>query len=310
MEKLKLLPLQDSFLSSLETNGKSFNTLKNYRTDLNIYNQFLTSKGRDLILNEMTLKETQEYGQFLEKKYNSPNSIRRRIQALRIFFDYLIANNKFDSNPIKKMLVSPKVVDIPRPTPFHIVKKLAQVYTEQVENTKGHEKLLHLRNLTLIKMIYGGAFKVSDLERIKQPHIFDKKGIRVLVAPEKKDPYTVKIEGSFEQTYQAYLELLEKRKNTDKIDFDNFFFNANPFKILKGGLSARGIEIVFKEFSRVVDFQVTAKSLRQACIIRWLIQDVSASRIKEWMNVQPQYSLAPYQALLKDEPHNHPYIEI
>ena len=109
MNKLNLIEHQTLFLENLENTGKSFNTLKNYKTDLNIFNQFLIQKGRKLSLGEITHTEVEEYSYFLEKKYNSPNSIRRRVQALRIFFDYLISKEIFDKNPIKTIISKPKI---------------------------------------------------------------------------------------------------------------------------------------------------------------------------------------------------------
>ncbi|MEX1100080.1 MAG: site-specific integrase, partial [Bacteriovoracaceae bacterium] len=124
MEKLDLLKEQQRFLKELELKGKSFNTLKNYRTDLNIFNQFLASKNRPLFLKEISAEQVKDYSRFLEQKYNSPNSIRRRIQALRIFFDWLMEKGLYGDNPIKKALVSPKVVDPPRPLPFKVAYAL------------------------------------------------------------------------------------------------------------------------------------------------------------------------------------------
>ena len=90
MKDIDLLDLQGKFLKQLEVQEKSFNTIKNYRTDLNIFNKFLTKRGRNLEIVQISETELKEYQQFLNVQYNSPNSIRRRIQALRIFFDFLI----------------------------------------------------------------------------------------------------------------------------------------------------------------------------------------------------------------------------
>lgn len=170
MSTLSLTNYQKSFLKSLELQGKSFNTVKNYKTDLNIFNTYLINKGRDLIINEVTITEISEYGEYLKNKYNSPNSIRRRVQALRIFFDYLIREEIFDHNPVKKMLVQPKVVDLPKPTPFKIAKALKEQLQSSADNEKGHVQLLAQRNIILFDLIYGGL-KVSDIERLEHAHM-------------------------------------------------------------------------------------------------------------------------------------------
>lgn len=311
MRTLNLEQYQKEFTENLESQGKSFNTVKNYRTDLNIFKGFLISKGRSLEINEVTISEIAEYGDYLNKKYDSPNSIRRRVQALRLFFDFLIRQDLFQENPVKKMLVSPKVVDLPKPTPFHIIRQLREKLTTIANTNKGHEKLLAMRNVLLFDLIYGGGLKVSDVERLHSKHVYSAKSkFRVIVAPDNRDPYTIPLDGSIVESIENYNNELEKGKNRDKIDFDNLLFNGNPFKILSGSLSARGIEIIFKDFSKLVNTQVTAKYLRQACIFKWLSQNTPHSRIKEWMGVQPQYSLKPYIDLLENSPTDFAYLEI
>lgn len=299
------------FLQKLEREEKSFNTIKNYRTDLNIFKMFLKSKGRELHFSEITSTQILEYGEYLNRKYNSPNSIRRRVQALRIFFDFLISKGLFCTNPVKNMLVAPKVVDPPRPAFYNIVQKLKKKLIEISASAVGHEELLAQRNLLIFELIYNGGLKVSDIEKLHDRHITQAKNCyRIIISPEKRDPYTVSVSSEFNEVFQTYKALLEKGKNRDKLDFSNLLFNANPFRILKGGLSSRGIEIIFNEFSKIIDSQVTAKSLRQSCVFKWLCLQVPQSRIKEWMGVQPQYSLAPYTKLLKEKAQDYAYLEI
>lgn len=310
MKQIDISREQNNFINDLEVQGKSFNTLKNYRTDLNIFKEFLLSKGRDTFIKEFTIEEVKEYNHFLNKKYNSPNSIRRRVQALRIFFDYLIRNKLYDENPIKKVPVAPKVVDLPNPVSFKTIRDILKGIELKIEESSPHEKLLLRRNIFLFHLIYGAGLKVSDIENLYANHITKNKGIyRVLVDPEKREPYTVTLSESFSEFYPEYLNELEKGKRLSQIDFSNLLFNANPFKILSGGLSARGIEIIFKELSKEYNTKISAKSLRQACIFKWLSQDIPHSRIKEWMGVQPQYSLKPYIDLLKESPEKYSYME-
>lgn len=313
MNKLDLLQNQSDFLKSLELKGKSFNTIKNYRTDLNIFNQFLQTKGRAPLVNEISLEYLKEYDVYLGEKYNSPNSIRRRIQALRIFFDYLIEHNLYDQNPVKKMLVSPKVVDIPRPLPFSKVVAFNEYLTQKIDTSEGHEKLIHSRNRILFQLIYGAGLKVSDIERLELTHILEPKAddqFRIMIVAEKKEPYTVILPSTFQEDFTNYITLLQSRKVKDQKEFSKLLFNGNPFRILNGGISSRGIEVIFKEFTKQIDSPITAKSLRQACIFKWLSQDIPESRIKEWMGVQPQYSLKAYKQLLESAPHNYTYMEV
>ena len=310
MNKIDLMEKQKEFLDMLEVSGKSFNTVKNYRTDLNCYNKYLVSKGRDLHTNEMTLVEVKEYYSHLENLYNSPNSIRRRIQAMRIFYDYLLTQKLVETNPLKQAAVSPKRVDKPNPVSFKGVISLYKYLVSQKETKKPIDKLIASRNLILIELIYNAGLKVSDIAILDNKNLFEGDTYRVMVNHPKRDPYTIELSESFNTYFTDYKDLLEKQKNKDQIDFSNLLFNANPYKILSGGLSPRGIEVLFKEFSKKIEEKVTAKSLRQACVFKWISTGKSNTSIKEWLGVQPQYSLKPFHDLLKNEPDTHTYKEV
>lgn len=301
---------QNNFMKYLEKKGKSFNTIKNYRTDLNIFAKFLTSKGHNLQINEISFDQIEEYQSFLEKKYTAVNSIRRRVQALRLFFDYLIEHNKFDQNPIKKMASAPKNVKPPSPVLFPDVLKLHKFLSEKLDMASGFEKVLAQRNLLMFHLIYDGNLKVSDLEKLREGHILTKSSPRVMIVPEKREPYTIPLTEHFNKIFFDYQASLEEQKNLDQIDFDHLLFNGNPYKILRGGLSARGIEILFKDWSEKLELNLTARGLRQSCIFKWLSQSTKSSTIKEWMGVQPQYSLSPYQKLIKDDPASYTFKDI
>ena len=47
---------------------------------------------------------------------------------------------------------------------------------------------------------------------------------------------------------------------------------------------------------------MTPRNLRQACILKWLCQNISDSTIKEWMGVLPSYNLDPYKEFLANRP--------
>jgi hypothetical protein len=93
-------------------------------------------------------------------------------------------------------------------------------------------------------------------------------------------------------------------KRDSNIKFDSVLFNANPYRILSGGLSSRGIEIIFEEFRKKLMINCTAKSLRQACIFKWLKQKHKDSQIKEWLGLAPSYNLKMYKEHLSNHAHD------
>lgn len=309
--EINLIEKQTEFLKLLQTQGKSFNTVKNYKADLRCFNVFLTDKKQDLKIRAFTSSQVQEYSQYLDKKYDSPNSVRRRVQALRLFFDFLMAQSLFTENPLKQMAVSPKVLDNPDPTPFPEVLKTYQILKRKVQNTEGLAQIVNARNLVIFHLIYGAGLKVSDMAKLHFSSILkDQKGHRVMVEHPKRDPYSVPLPAIFNADFQFYkthyLQLLKK----EELEIEELLFNANPYKILAGGLSPRGTELFFEDLRKDVKSKMTAKSLRQSCIFKWLNQNINHTTIKEWLGVTPSYSLELYLEELKKNPSGNVFKDI
>jgi site-specific recombinase XerD len=298
-----LLDKQHEFLRLLEKQGKSFNTVKNYKADLQCFNAFLIDRQKHLKLRAFTTTQVNEYSHFLQEKYGSPNSVRRRVQALRLFFDFLLGQDLFPENPLKKMAVSPKVLDRPAPTPFPEILRAHQVLKKRILESEGTTQLVHMRNLLILHLIYGAGLKVSDLSKLQQSSILkDSKGFRVLVDHPKRDPYSIPLPLAFREDYLAYRRRYEEQLSEAGLDVTELLFNANPYRILSGGLSPRGIELFFEDLRKSIKSEMTAKSLRQSCVFKWLNQNVNHATIKEWLGVTPGYVLDPYLEELKQDP--------
>ncbi|MFZ4714885.1 MAG: tyrosine-type recombinase/integrase [Bacteriovoracaceae bacterium] len=299
--ELSLVTLESEFLEQLKTKGKSPNTIKNYKTDLDCFKDFLLKKQEGLMLNDFGIPKVMEYGSYLDKKYTSDNSRRRRVQTVRIFFDYLITKNLFSDNPMRKLPTSPKFLDVPHPTPYKDVRVLWDYLSTESNQGSDIEKMIALRNKVIIALIYGAGLKVSDLAKLSRKQILiTENEIRVLVTPLKRDPYTVPVPSIFFGLFNEYMERLTAECNKSKMEFDELLFNANPYRILSGGLSPRGLEIVFEELRKKLVITLTPKSLRQSCILKWLQQKQDDTNIKEWMGVTPSYSLKTYQDVMYD----------
>jgi site-specific recombinase XerD len=294
MNQINLLKVQADFIQYLEKTGKSFNTLKNYQSDLQCFNKYLLTHKSNLQLKSLNSDEAQAYGEYLNSKYDSSNSIRRRLQALRLFFDFLIKNHSFPENPMKAVLSAPKIVLDPLPLAFHHLLKLDQYFKDQIEKNDDFQSLIAFRNRVIVHLIYGSGLKVSDLSTLKRSDVFlNGKNPRVMVRPLKREPYSIPLMKGSLSLFEKYLPHL--------ID-DLFLFNANAYKIFPGGLSPRGIELMFKSIHDELKIPVTAKNLRLSCIYRWMNEGRSESTIKEWMGVAPAYSLDSYFELRQKNP--------
>ncbi len=303
---------ETSFLDKLTRQGRSSNTVKNYKTDLQCFNKYLQEHGNGLGLSKFTKNEITGYGHFLDKKYSSDNSKRRRIQTLRMFFDYLVEEGIYPDNPVRSLPSSPKFLDIPRPTPFIDIKTLWEYLLKEETSEDDMIKLLAIRNQIVLLLIFSSGLKVSEISKLKKSAIItteQKNASRIMISSGKRDPYSIPIANVFNLVLKKYLPLLEEMKKRAGLEFDEILFNANPYQILSGGLSPRGLEIVFEEFRKKLILNLTPKSLRQSCIFKWIHQRKKDSLIREWMGVSPSYSLKLYRDHSSSHPYNEEFLE-
>ena len=282
-----------NFLNHLNRKGRSSNTLKNYRTDLECFRRYLQDNRCGLNLSKLRPGYIESYGEYIQQYYKSDNSKRRRIQSLRMFFDYLVKRKVYPNNVVRSLPTSPKFVDIPRPPRFRDVERLWQFLRDECQTAESLKRAIAWRNVVLFFLIYGGGARVSNLARLERQQIrSSKSSSRLLLIPSKGNPYTVPLPSIFYQVFSYYKKSLKPFR---KIVFKELLFNANMRAIVSGGLGARGIEVIFEHWREQlgIDF-LTPKSLRQACILNWLGEGVPTTTIKNWLNLSPSYNLGPY----------------
>tara|TARA_B100000925_G_C21998200_1_gene469981 strand:- start:1409 stop:2365 length:957 start_codon:yes stop_codon:yes gene_type:complete len=288
-----LTHLVAQFLDRLKEQGKTANTVKNYKTDLDCYRGYLETFQKNDQLKRTDLQHVLDYGKYLQVKYNSDNSRRRRVQTLRLFYDFLLINGFIQENPVRKIPASPKFVDVPKPTDFGETITWWRYLCEEVKHSDdGLPTLIAQRNQVIFCLIFFGGLKVSQLSELQlEDVIIDEENCRVMVTHKKRDPYTVNLPNYLMEILNKYVVNLNRGKIHSKISFSQALFNANPHRILSGGLSPRGIEIIFEDIRGKIDANATPKKLREAAICRWINLNTPTQTIKEWMGVAPSYSL-------------------
>lgn len=303
LERLEFKKLREDFLELMEEEGKSINTVKNYRTDLDCFYHYWLDQTSNEHIDQLDLPQVLEYGSYLERRYQSDNSRRRRVQSLRIFFDFLVSHQYFKSNPVRKIATSPKFLDRPRPTKFEEVRSLWALLNHDLRGKSDLERLSSMRNQLIFLFIFGSGLKVSELHKLKwQQLVLSEKPVIVLHPP-KRDSYSVPLLPHTVEILRGYEKLLSSEKKRSHQNFDEVLFNANAHRILSGGLSSRGLELLFKNWSNELGIEMTPKNLRLACVFRWMHEKHPDGLIKEWMGVAPSYQMKG----LKEEKNNYIY---
>lgn len=306
---LELTPMQKEYIQSLNQQNKQKNTIKNYRVDLNIFNQFLLEKSQLKLSSidhiQLSSQKIKEYEHFLDKRYGSSNSKRRRIQTLRLYVDFLISKGIVASNIIREMIPQKKRVHQPRPYKSEHIIPYFDYLIEQLSSAKSNlEQLTHLRNLVIFSLVYDSALKVSHLETLKLGDLDIDSSLKITLYPAKRDPYTVDINPNATALYKTYIKKYiqyAQEKNKELQQSDGLLFSANAHTILRSKVSARGLEMIFhKIIPPQIQERLTLKSLREACILRWCHQKIPDHDIKHSMGVQPQYDLKRYYQELEN----------
>ena len=293
-----LIKWESDFLKNLLHQGKSDNSLKSYRLDFECLHQYLETIPHEQI-KDFNAEVLNDFNNFLEKKYPKINSRRRKLQTLRLFFDFLIEKNLFPSNPIKNIASAPKKLLPPSPVKYPIIFQMNELLKQSFkEETSRVQKYVLVRNQCLLRLIYHAGLSVSLISQIKVSDLlFNNDSLRVLISPPKKDPYSIPLPDA--PFFQFYIEQLSEYK-LDELS-NHLIFHANAHKIIKGGLSPRGIEEIFKKLSEKIKSPVTPRKIRQSCIIRWIIEGQSPVNIKDWMGVAPSYSLSAFHKYIKEQ---------
>lgn len=307
VEPLDFPGLRRGFLGGL--GGKRPNTLRSYGADLDRFAAFLAAGGRTLDRDALSAEGLADYARFLGEGGWSDNSTRRLLSTLRAFLDHLVGLGVVPENPLRGLRPPPKFLPGPRPPPPADVRGLWRGLCGDAEGADGLARLTALRNRTIFLLVYGAGLRTSDLAGLREDRLLLAGGEpRVLLAPPGRDPHSVPLPGAFRGAHGEYRALLRPMKRRAALAFDHVLFNANPFRILSGGMSPRGVEMVFQGLGARHGTPMTPRSLRQACVFKWLAAGHPDGLVREWLGVAPSHSLAPYREALRLHRHDEGFL--
>ncbi|MBL8232518.1 MAG: tyrosine recombinase XerC [Bryobacterales bacterium] len=145
------------FFDDLRRSNVSEHTLRNYRSDLDQFQEYF-ARASEPHVDTLDTFAIREWLGHLYRNELSPVTLRRKLAALRSFFRFLHRNGAVKLNPAK-LLRTPK-------TP----KLLPRVPTEEQTNTlideAGANKLERpnvKRDVAIFELLYGSGLRVSEL---------------------------------------------------------------------------------------------------------------------------------------------------
>lgn len=184
--------------------GKSYNTIRSYKNDINQLIEYLKEYENIKKFNEVEIITLRSFVAFLSNnKKASKRSINRKISAIRSFFDYLVRNNIIEEN--KAIYINtPKFEN---KLPSFLLKEDMKKIRESIDTSN----ILGLRDRAIIEMLYSSGLRSFELLELSESMIdMDKRELRV-IGKGDKERLTF-----FSNTAKKYLEeyiLAKKNKN-------------------------------------------------------------------------------------------------
>ena len=130
----------------------SSHTISNYRRDLVVFNEFL--EQQELSYENVSADYIRDFVRTQHRRGLSGSSIRRRLAAIRSWFEFLINENKISTNPAVG-IVTPKTS-----------KKLPKTLTvDQISSLlhQENDNPLMIRDLAMFELIYSSGLRVTEL---------------------------------------------------------------------------------------------------------------------------------------------------
>lgn len=229
------------FLDYLKNNlNYSDLTIKSYKQDIELFEDYLFRNNIDL--NDV---EKDDIRDFMAERlnhltyrgsYESPRSVRRRISALRKYYNFLVDKKYVTYNPFLT-IVSPKKRD-----------KLPEVLYEKqinklIEENSKREDFLKSRDQALILLMYSSGLRCSEVVNLKKTDInFSSRFMRILGKGKKERIVPFSEEAKIEMIDYASNLREELLKISKDFRCPYFFLNSKGKQ-----LTERGLEYIMKE---------------------------------------------------------------
>ncbi|MBG9983732.1 site-specific tyrosine recombinase XerD [Aerococcaceae bacterium DSM 111022] len=154
-----MIELVDNFLRYMQIDqGRSENTLKNYRLDLIKFNDFLNSEKIENIQN-VNQQHIQLFLAHLREKGYASSTTNRMLSSLRQFFNHLLREGILDQSPMT-------LIDSPKKQK-HLPDTLSVEQVDAIIGAVDINTNHGLRDRAIFELMYATGLRVSELTSLK-----------------------------------------------------------------------------------------------------------------------------------------------
>jgi site-specific recombinase XerD len=243
--------LLEQFEALLTDSGLASATVVNYLADLRAFLQWSElARGAGCSLFSLDASDIQAYCSYLqEAKDHQPATVNRRLQALRKFYDFSVAQGWSEANPASDVpLLSEKASKRTRSlTAADVSRLLAAVQDGHPRRVKRDSAIMHV--------LIGAGLKLSELSdlRLADVHLEAEPGFLVVGGQGGEANRTVPLEEQVRRALRSYVSTRQAAPGVDRM-----FVNRDG-----NNLSTRSIQRLVRRYARAAGLDnLTTQALR------------------------------------------------
>jgi len=247
----------ERYIEHCKKNELSPSTIKAYRLDILHFWKFIdvATDLKSFIVNDGVISS---YVKSISEKF-APRTAKRKSASISAFFEYLCFEGVLNDNPMKNIKTSFGIkAEAPKTLPIDIIEKLFKTaWNEFKSSHTNYSKVVALRNVSIMELIFTTGFRVSELCNLKYFDVILDAG-EITVNGKGKRGRTVIIDND------NVLNTLRLYISHNKIESEYFFYNRHN----NSRFSEQSVRDVIERLAKKsgIPFRISPNTIRHTFI--------------------------------------------
>ena len=271
----------------LEGTQKAGHTIKNYRSDLASFQQFLEKElGRNPVaLSQLSREDLGLFHDHLKSQGLKTNTRRRKLLTVRRLLRYLTKRNQLNIDVGDRLPTPHKLEKVPYTVQLKELITSIQALPVQAE--------LEERNRVLLWALAETGCQVSEITRVRFEDWSTGNGGRsATLSLAGKSPRMLAVSP---ELYNAVQSLKARSGERPWL-----FLGFNKFGALGAPITPRGVELLVKAYSVKLRLDLlTPRTFRHSAVISWFKDGVSREEIQKRLGLKTPYAFRAYEPIFK-----------
>ena len=282
------------FFSYLHDHDMSDNTIRGYRTDLEIFaDWFRETNGKNVTLHTITPTDIRAYKQFLRTvAKQNPNTVNRKLSALFSLSSWAVSSERIkssfttDIDLLKKEKLAPRALT--KQEEGRLLRE-AEELVALAETKTDPARIQAVRDLSIIKMLLNTGLRISELCDLDLGDVVltPKTGHLIVRAGKGDKPGEVPLNSLARRAIRDWLAVRPKSLSTR-------LFISRRSSVRDEGITPSAVQRRFTIIGRRANVEVSPHDLRHTFATRLRERHVADVIIKELMRLETMEMVAHY----------------